>query len=507
MEAAKTPLNEEDAERGQRLQIDEKRQLFRGKEGISWTVRLSLVLPFLLAIVFSLIGVAVTLIWVSSLNNIRDYTVSTAQETISALATDLLTSTGSRVDTSIETFLAEKVEAVNVVDSMKKIGLLRPPSLDEYYQAFFSMVRQNIYISTMAYADAEQMTYLAITRPGDGYINYELVLNSNATCIVCNRTSTPPGMKVYSNASMDGVPGPQVMAKPYDFRARPWYVNCTRANATIWTDPYPFTNGALGVSLVMPVYSTKTPGAIAGAYHLDVTIAPLSLFLKNIVALEGGYASLVTHDNKLFASASDQPLDDGHGALLSAFTSQDPFTNRTIVLVNQDQSTGNTNATIKDSRYWFTYQSFKSADASTPSFLVTSISGREAVEYTAPVDNLAENFQSVLVSAIRTSAIITTAFIVAGFLFILAFVFGIILRPLEDLQDNMMKATKFDFFTLLETASSASRLSEINMLQYVFRKMISAFASTLQANAQMTRRGDASTSGRQARSQSVSQAI
>ncbi|KAI8585901.1 hypothetical protein BDZ88DRAFT_322677 [Geranomyces variabilis] len=504
MEAAKTPLNQEDTERGERLQIDEKRELYRGKDGISYTIRLSIALPFLLAIVFSLIGIAVTLLWVSSLNTMQTYAVGTAEETIGALATNLLSSSGNRVETSIETFLSEKVEAIKVIDSMQKSGLLRPRSLDEYYQTFYSMVRQNPYIATLAYADAEQLTYLAFTRPGGGFLNYEIVLNSNATCVVCNRTATPPGMKLYLNASLDGIPGAQVMSKPYNFLERPWYVNGTRANTTMWTDPYPFTNGAIGVSLVMPVYSTITPGAIAGAYHLDITLEPLSMFLKNIVAYEGGYASLVTEDNRLLASASNQPLDDGHGALLSALTSQDPFTKRTVVLVNQSRSVGLNNATIKDSDYWFSFRTFKSASADIPDFKCTSISGREAAEYTAPVENLNNNFQSCLVTAIRNSAVATTAFIVAGFLLILAFVFVIILRPLEDLQDNMMKATKFDFFTLLEAASAPSRLKEINSLQYVFRRMISAFATSLQANSQMTRRGDASVSGRQGRSMSRS---
>ncbi|KAJ3158444.1 hypothetical protein HDU86_002913 [Geranomyces michiganensis] len=425
----------------------------------------------------------------------QTYSVTTAQDTLGTLNTNLLTSTVNRLDSAIETFLSEKVEAIEVVDTMQKAGLLRPPSLDTYYQAFYSMIRQNPYLSGLAFADAEHMTYLAFTRTGDGYLNYEIVLNSNTTCNICNRVSTPPGHKVYLNASMDGTPGPQIMVKAYDFRSRVWYINGTRANTTMWTDPYPFTNGAMGISLVKPIYSTTTPGAIVGAFHLDITLEPLTAFLKNVIAYEGGYAYLVTPDNRLLATASNQPLDNGNGSLLSAFSSQDAFTNRTILLVVEDRSKGNANATIQTDNYWFSYRSFKSSSANTVDFGCTSVVGREAAEYTAPVENLNTTFRSCLVSAIRNSAVITVAFIVAGFLLILAFVFVVILRPLEDLQDNMLKATKFDFVHLLSTANTASRLKEINILQYVFRRMISAFANSLQANSNLSRRGgEASTS-------------
>ncbi|KAJ3160201.1 hypothetical protein HDU86_001037 [Geranomyces michiganensis] len=181
------------------------------------------------------------------------------------------------------------------------------------------------------------MTYIAVTRNAEGLFEYELVLNSNATCNLCNQVATPPGQKAYLQVSPDGTLGALIETKPYDFRL---CEKMTYIEKQIWTDPYRFTNGAMGISLVTPIYCKVTPGAIAGAFHLDLTIEPMSLFLKNMVLHEGGFATLVTPDNRLLATSSDETLVDSAGSLISAFKSKDAFTNRTIGLVVQSQTGG-----------------------------------------------------------------------------------------------------------------------------------------------------------------------
>ncbi|KAJ3165522.1 hypothetical protein HDU88_004009 [Geranomyces variabilis] len=492
-----TPLaREDDVEKNDRLQIDESRQLFRGRQGLRWTFRLSFALPSLLAFIFSLIGIAVTLIWVASLNTIESYSVGTAEDTIGALATDLLTSTGNRIDTSIENLLTETVAHVALAVQMQKSKLLRPPSLDEYYTTFFSTIKVNPFLSGLAYADAEQMTYIGFYRNDDGSFEYELILKPPAVCTLCNTTATPPGQKMYIAASQDGTPLTAARNKTYDFLARDWYVNCTRANATIWTDPYTFSSGDVGVSLVAPVYSKINPGAIAGAFVLDLSLAPLTLFLKKMVSLEGGFASLLASTNELLATSTDQPLTVQVGddkVLISAFASNDAFTKATTKKVVESRAAGRTNATFKNEDFWFSFQTFKSSSADIPDFRCTSVIGREATQYTAPVTNLKDNFRDSMFTAIRNSALITSAFIVAGFLLIIAFVFVILLRPLKELQESMLKATKFNFAQLMDDrTAAASRLKEVNTLQYVFRQMIATFAASLQANSALSRRAEAS---------------
>ncbi|KAJ3152680.1 hypothetical protein HDU86_005555 [Geranomyces michiganensis] len=462
-----TPLAQsEDPERGNRLQIDEKRQLFRGQNGISWTVRLSFALPTLLALMyvtaeavgrwflsikprfpnsFSLIGIAVTLIWVSSLNTFQEYSVGSAEGTIGGLATGLLTSTGNRIDTSIEDFLADKVKIVTLVDTMQKANLLRPESLDEYYQTFYSTVKANPLLSGVAYADAEQMTYIGFARNDDGTFHYELRLAPPYVCHICNRTSTPTGQKAYINVAQDGTIGTQYKSKDYDFHARDWWKNATRTNTTIWTDPYVFSNGQVGISVVKLVYSKVNPGAIAGAFVSDISLDPLSQFLKTMVSGEGGFASLVTPYNELLASSTDQPLKkDGptpssDPVLIPALDAQDSFTKQTMKFVIHGHSAGITNATIKDTNYWFSYRTFKSSSPDIPDFGCTSIVGRDSAQYTAPVKDLVTNFDDSRVKAVRNSALITMASILAGFLLIVAFVFLILLRPLKELQTSMLK--------------------------------------------------------------------
>ncbi|KAJ3131724.1 hypothetical protein HDU90_008106 [Geranomyces variabilis] len=368
-----TPLaREDDFEKNDRLQIDESRQLFRGRQGLRWTFRLSFALPSLLAFIFSLIGIAVTLIWVASLNTIQSYSVGTAEDTIGALATDLLTSTGNRIDTSIETLLTETVAHVALAVQMQKSKLLRPPSLDEYYTTFFSTIKVNPFLSGLAYADAEQMTYIGFYRNDDGSFEYKLVLKPPAVYILCNTTATPPGQKVYIAASQDGTPLTASRNKTYDFRTRDWYVNCTQANATIWTDPYTFSSGDVGVSLVVPVYSKINPGAIAGAFVLDLTLAPLTLFLKKCT-------------NELLATSTDQPLTvevGGDKVLISAFASNDAFTKATTKQVVESRAAGRTNASFKNEDFWFSFKTFKSSSADIPDFRCTSVIGREATQYT-----------------------------------------------------------------------------------------------------------------------------
>ncbi|KAJ3144285.1 hypothetical protein HDU89_008612 [Geranomyces variabilis] len=270
---------------------------------------------------------------------------------------------------------------------------------------------------------------------------------------------------MYIAASQDGTPLTAARNKTYDFLARDWYVNCTQANATIWTDPYTFSSGDVGVSLVVPVYSKINPGAIAGAFVLDLSLAPLTLFLKKMVSLEGGFASLLASTNELLATSTDQPLTVQVGddkELISAFASNDAFTKATTKQVVESRAAGRTNATFKNENFWFSFKTFKT-----------------------PVTNLKNNFHDSMFTAIRNSALITSAFIAAGFLLIIAFVFVILSRPLKELQESMLKLMD-------DRTATASRLKEVNTLQYVFRQMIATFAASLQANSALSRRAEAS---------------
>ncbi|KAI8922553.1 hypothetical protein DFJ77DRAFT_447043 [Powellomyces hirtus] len=473
------------SQKGNRLQIDAENEKFGSKS----TVRLSVALPTLLGFIFAAIGIAVTLVWVNSEESLKTFSIDRAGSAIKTLANALLKQSGDRVYTSLGQNLENNDMLLHLTQRLQADGTFPRTRLDEKINFFFENLMLYSYISGMGYADEELGTYVSIIRDDNGSLQSEIMLNANATCTMCDFTATTPGTKAYYAVGMDGKLGAKNTEKPYDFRTRDWYRNATIANATIWTDPFPFTRGMIGISLVKPIYSKVIPGRVAGVFYLNVSLQPLSLFIQGMMQADGGICYMVDAQSRLLATSTNERMSDiTTGNVVTAGSSVDPFVKGTFARLSERVGAGTPERIFEDEDYWFTFKRFERVGQSgnpdaEPAFNVMIVVGRDAEYYTATLTQMTTAFGDNIKESIRNSALITTAFILAGFLSIVSFVYLMLLRPFKALEASMLKATKFNFAHLTdEDAKNASRLTELNKLQFVFRQMISAFAGALRSN-------------------------
>lgn len=102
----------------------------------------------------------------------------------------------------------------------------------------------------------------------------------------------------------------------FDPRTRPWYRGAVNARDLYWTDVYAFfTERTPGVTTALPLISDD--GSIAAIYGIDITLAALSRFLKDIDIGTTGRAMIVDADGRLVAFPEpDRILRDDSGTLV-----------------------------------------------------------------------------------------------------------------------------------------------------------------------------------------------
>ena len=90
----------------------------------------------------------------------------------------------------------------------------------------------------------------------------------------------------------------------FDPRTRPWYRAAQEAGGPVWSEVYAFaTEGAaLGISPAIPVYGPD--GALQGVLSIDITLANLSVFLRDLSISEGGQAFIMERDGAMIATST-----------------------------------------------------------------------------------------------------------------------------------------------------------------------------------------------------------
>ncbi|MGH7179416.1 MAG: SpoIIE family protein phosphatase, partial [Tepidisphaeraceae bacterium] len=104
----------------------------------------------------------------------------------------------------------------------------------------------------------------------------------------------------------------------YEPRERPWYRRAVESPEPVWTDIY-FWFGNQGADSATGAGYTRVirspDGAVAGVLVVDVTLAALSRFLRDLPLSESGFAFIVDESNLLVAS-SHGPVNSDTGERL-----------------------------------------------------------------------------------------------------------------------------------------------------------------------------------------------
>ncbi|KAJ3155237.1 hypothetical protein HDU89_007428 [Geranomyces variabilis] len=456
------------------------------------TVPLKVALPGFLGLVFAAIGVAVTMVWITSQSTLRSESIGAAQSTILDMASTLLKTTDASIMAQVGQFFADIQAQVDLVARLQEgtNPTLRRGQLDDYYWYFYDIFLGNPHLTGFTYLDLEYgPAYLSFDRTDSGTFQYELILTSGATCNVCNIPggATPPGNKQYFPVSPDGTPSNVNSSYSPDYHPtwRSWFNATVKAGTAIWTGFTAHSIGGVGgVGCARPFYNPVT-GAVAGVLMIDILLTPLSTFLTNIVETTGGTAYIIDPAGGLIATSTGEPTAKINPVIakavqVAAAQSTDEFT-RVSAPAAMAQTAGS--SIRMDADYWYGIQTFVDQPG-LATFHGNIVAGRPSVYYTGAVTTMSQKFDEFLNRAVKNSAAITVAFIVGGFGSIVLFVYYLILKPLNVVRNSMTKATKFDFSDLKDRkdASDASALSEINALQFVFRAMITSFAKALQSN-------------------------
>ena len=86
----------------------------------------------------------------------------------------------------------------------------------------------------------------------------------------------------------------------YDPRERDWYGRALNDKGVVWTSPYRFKTGEVGITLAQAVRGEEA--VVSGVFGVDFSLAGISAFLQKQDLGRGGEAYLLTADRELLAA-------------------------------------------------------------------------------------------------------------------------------------------------------------------------------------------------------------
>lgn len=90
--------------------------------------------------------------------------------------------------------------------------------------------------------------------------------------------------------------------KKYDPRERPWYILASKAEGIVWTAPYTWSNGDMGITCAVGI---RKEGQLRGVLTADFRLNSLSKFLETIKIGQSGRVFLMDRKGTLVAKSKD----------------------------------------------------------------------------------------------------------------------------------------------------------------------------------------------------------
>jgi len=120
-------------------------------------------------------------------------------------------------------------------------------------------------------------------------------------------SSTVPNRNSYLLDEQGNESQNPIASKNYDPRQREWYQTAKRVGLPTWSPIYSFASSderVLGISPISPVYDKK--GAFQGVLASDLSLAEISLFLRNLKLDSGATIFIIETNGKVIATSSDR---------------------------------------------------------------------------------------------------------------------------------------------------------------------------------------------------------
>jgi len=173
-------------------------------------------------------------------------------------------------------------------------------------------LRVNPTLAWISYSDAATGRFVGVWHTSTN----EIALNMN----------TPgPGHLTQVIVHPDGTMVPYDRLEPpdYDPRTRDWYKNAAASNTTVWTEPYTFFDGALGIT-ASRAWRTADSAPASGVFTVDFFLEDLRGMLDGLTTiLPGMFCAILEPDGKLLCT-SQNPLAPDLGKALSDWVKANP---------------------------------------------------------------------------------------------------------------------------------------------------------------------------------------
>lgn len=174
-------------------------------------------------------------------------------------------------------------------------GLLPVNDPDRLGDALVERLRSDPRLGWLSYSDHATGTYVGAKRLPDGSV----ALNRSSPVV---NGGLPAEFLVYPNGVR--IPHPIDVKDPYDPRTRPFYKLATGREGIVWTEPYTFHEGSVGITATVALRD-ETRRNIQGVFTADFFLDAISRSMKAYVESHapGGFHFVIDTDGVPVASS------------------------------------------------------------------------------------------------------------------------------------------------------------------------------------------------------------
>jgi adenylate cyclase len=186
-------------------------------------------------------------------------------------------------------------------------GLLPVDDPDRLAELLVERLRYRENLAWLSYSDDATGRFVGAWRRPDG-------------AIVLNRSSpdVDGGRPFEEVVDADGTRSPiRRDVKPgYDPRQRPWYRAAAATDGVVWTEPFEFNEGKMGITAALALREVGTP-RVRGVFTADFFLEDVSRFLADLVGGHHRHAFVLARNGDVIASSSTAE-GDGSDRILPA---------------------------------------------------------------------------------------------------------------------------------------------------------------------------------------------
>ena len=246
-------------------------------------------LPLRLVLTVSFVIIILATVGVTDYLAFRD-----RQEAVNDMVTQLFFEIDARVRQHLDNYLGTPFTINQINLNAMRQGQINGSNTEEMARYFWQQGQLFRGFGSMGFAsDAGELA--AANEPE----NYVIITSSAPTGMVLRRYAVGDDGRLTGNIQRE--------VQNFDVHGRGWYQTAAKAGKPVWTDINPALTGRrLDLTAVTPYYDRE--GRLQGVFYLDVSLAQINRFLKNINISRSGKIFIMEPNGFIVASStSEQP--------------------------------------------------------------------------------------------------------------------------------------------------------------------------------------------------------